>query len=152
MFNDESIKENVESHYQTIRRTELNQSDIAKARRNIRERKETYVALDDELNRQMRDAAMNGDMSTFQSVAAQAKKLNDLGRQIDSEENEFESVINNAPVKRQPRVAPEVKTEIHNLYHAGVSNQTQLAEDYQVSQATVNKIVNDDPNNYRRGK
>jgi hypothetical protein len=150
MFDPNDIDGKVDSHYQNIRKAELNQSDVAKARRTVRERKETYVSMTDELNRQMREAALSGNMNAFKTVAAQAKNLEDLGSKIDDEEKAFNEISQNAIVKRQSRVSDEVKTEIHNLYHAGVSNQTQLAGDYDVSQATVNKIVNDDPSNYRR--
>ena len=142
----------VDAHYRTIRKAEVTQSDVAKARRNIRERKETYVSMNDELYRQMQNAASTRDFDKFQEVAASANRLKEFGSQIDNEEKELEQIIGNAPSKRQGRISDDVKTEIHNLYHAGVSNQTQLANEYQVSQATVNTIVNDDPLKYRRKK
>ena len=152
MFDHKDTSGSVDAHYRAIRKAEITQSEVAKARRNIRERKETYLSMNDELNRQMQNAAATGDFNQFQEAAASASRLKDYGSQIDHEEKELEQIIGSAPSKRQGRVSDEVKTEIHNLYHAGVSNQTQLATEYQVSQATVNNIVNDDPSKYRRKK
>lgn len=150
MFDPNDTDGKVDSFYQSVRKAELTQSDVAKARRTVRERKETYVSMNDELNRQMREAASSGDLGAFKTIAAQAKTLEGLGSQIDEEEQVFNNISSSAPAKRQGRVSEDVKTQIHNLYHAGVSNQTQLADDYEVSQATVNKIVNDEPSKYRR--
>lgn len=147
MFQD---KIKVSSTYQVREKAELSTSEVAKAKRCIRERKETYEIMNDELNNQMREAALNENFNEFKNIAANAKKLEELESKIQEEEDLLNHIMSKGSKKRQGKVSDEIKKEIHNLYHAGVSNQTQLADEYNVSQATVNKIVNDEPSKYRR--
>lgn len=112
-------------------------SDVATTRRAIQDLKGQSEKLKSSLSQALATAD-NTSMDEFQSIWSKREKLNQVNNQV----NELEQSINEImPSLSKTKLSDEEKNEITGLYNSKLYNQTQLAEQYGVSQPTIGDVI-----------
>ncbi|MFC2436200.1 MAG: hypothetical protein ACFNOK_05425 [Aggregatibacter sp.] len=129
--------ENIEIVQQRISEQATSRSDVATVKRSIRDLQKQVSRLQNNLSSQL-TRQEQVDLTSFQQVWENRKKLNSLNQKINELEQEISPHI---PSLGNARLTEEEKRQIKGLHNSGLYTQKELADQYGVTQPTISDIV-----------
>ncbi|PTP62694.1 hypothetical protein CWO01_10595 [Vibrio splendidus] len=112
-------------------------SDVATTRRAVQDLKGQSEKLKSSLSQSL-STADNTSMDEFQAIWSKREKLNQVNIQVKELEQSINEIM---PSLSKTKLSDEEKNEITGLYNSKLYNQTQLADQYGVSQPTIGDVI-----------
>lgn len=112
-------------------------SDVATTRRAIQDLKGQSEKLKNSLSQSLA-MADNTSLDEFQSIWNKREQLNQVNTQVKELEHNINEIM---PSLSKTKLSDDEKNEITGLYNSKLYNQTQLAEQYGVSQPTIGDVI-----------
>jgi hypothetical protein len=116
-------------------------SDVATTRRAIQDLKSQSEKLKGSLNQSLAEAD-NTSFNEFKAIWEQRNKLNQVNNQVNELEQGIAEIM---PSLSKAKLSNEERNEIAGLYNSKLYTQSQLAEQYGVSQPTIGDVVKKKP-------
>ncbi|POY54817.1 hypothetical protein PB70LOC_04473 [Pectobacterium versatile] len=129
------------SPQQIVQRVEYTRTDVATTRRALSDLELQRSRLGEQVQRRMATAS-TANLEEFQAAWNDRSSLNDVNDQISSIRQTLESMM---PSESSARLSQDERTQITGLYASGLYTQSQLAQQYGVSQPTIGDIVRRPP-------
>ncbi|OOF13053.1 MULTISPECIES: hypothetical protein [unclassified Salinivibrio] len=112
-------------------------SDVATTRRAIQDLKSQSEKLKGSLSQSLTEAD-NTSLEEFRTIWDKRDKLNQVNNQVKELEQSITEIM---PSLSKAKLSNEEKNEIAGLYNSKLYTQSQLAEQYGVSQPTIGDVV-----------
>lgn len=118
-------------------KTHLSRSEAAEARRTIHGMQQSYLNLKPVVTNRMMEAGKNQDLNAMKSITADLETLEKMEASITSLNN----MVSSATIDTNRRTTEQERQEIRGFYSSGKYDQNDLAEQYDLSQPAISKIV-----------
>ena len=138
VFGDDDHSNNGNGPEQQIeQRIEYSRSDVATTRRALSDLEQQSSRLGEQIQRQMA-TANTATPEEFRRAWENRSQLNQVNEQISAMRDTMERMM---PGTGNARLSNEERTQIQGLYASGLYTQTELANQYGVSQPTIGDVV-----------